>query len=192
MLFFLFFVGCLASLSLADKMPLPWSRQLELEDPPMNGNDVVIAQNLLNRAATANGGDAIVVDGIFGETTVKSVKQFQVTTFGGSNKEYAAGSLDEVTAQELLDHYSSDNVKDDGTSASDMGAQVQVLNPVSSNRSVEPKELCSMRTIGFFTNAVRAHGKRDDNGAYAWLTLAPSLGMMASTNFCSRNTPPGW
>lgn len=194
MLLFLLFVGILASLSLADKMPLPWSRQLELEDPPMNGNDVVIAQNLLNRAATANGGDVIVVDGIYGETTVKSVKQFQVTAFGGSNKDYAAGSLDEVTAQELLDHYSSDNVKDDGASASDMGDYKYKFSiPVSSNRSVETKGTlfdADNRVLHEFT--VRAHGKRDDNGAYAWPDFGSVPGDDGLNQFTSSgNTPTG-
>jgi hypothetical protein len=43
-LMFLMFLGSEAA------MPLPWTRILELTNPPMAGKDVVILQNLLERS----------------------------------------------------------------------------------------------------------------------------------------------
>ena len=187
-------VALLGILGLAAEMPLPWSRELELEDPPIHGNDVVITQNLLNRAAIANGENTIFVDGIYGETTVKSVKQFQVAALGEGNTDYEPGVVDEATAQVLLDKYSNDNVIDDGASASDMGDyQYKFSIPVSSNRSIETKgRLFDANNRLLHEFIVRAHGKRDDNGAYAWPDFGSVPGDVGLNQFTSSgNTPTG-
>ena len=52
----------------ADDMPLPFTRSLNLTTPLLEGNDVLIVQNLLNRAVSsnilANGGD-IPITGLY-------------------------------------------------------------------------------------------------------------------------------
>lgn len=52
--------------------PLSSERKLELASPRMEGNDVKLAQDLLNKA-----GYSVPTDGVYGTGTVAAVKRFQ-------------------------------------------------------------------------------------------------------------------
>ena len=56
-------------------MPQPFTRQLSLQTPLMNGSDVLILQWLVNRSPFVQGN--ITKDGNFGTETAGAVKAFQ-------------------------------------------------------------------------------------------------------------------
>lgn len=169
-------------------MPLPWTRELDLEDPLMTGDDVLIAQNLLNRGATK---ESLECDGIYGENMVQAVKQFQEVAFG--TQEAETGVFDANTAQVLLDTYSDDNVVDDRFSAGALGYKYKFSIPVSTNRSIETQGTLYDANNGILHQfTVRAHGKRDDNGDYSWPDFGAEPGDDGLNQFTSNgNTPTG-
>lgn len=56
-------------------MPQPWTRVLSLQNPMLNGSDVLILQWLVNRSPFVQGN--LTKDGIFGAATAGAVKAFQ-------------------------------------------------------------------------------------------------------------------
>ncbi len=144
-----------------ETMPLPWNRVLTATDPPMSGNDVVIAQNLLLRDKSVS---SFVVNGAYDKSTAAAVTAFQT-----AHDLIVSGDLDSVSAQKLLDLYSYDGIQDSGFTAKSLGYKYKVSVPVHLNRSIE--------TIGtlyddsnnvLLTFAVRTHGLRDDGVNYGW------------------------
>ena len=160
-------------------MPLPWNRELQLTEPPMSGNDVLIAQQLLNRAPSTQ--NSLKVDGIYGEATTASVEKLQeASTLSKS------GTFDSETAQFVLDKFSNDGVVDNGNSASSLGYKYKVHVPVYTNRSVETKAtLFDADNNVLHTFTVRAHGKRDDNGDYGWPDFGSEPGDNGLNQFSS-------
>lgn len=146
----------------AAAMPLPFTRELTVTSPMQQGNDVIIAQQLLNREQAVS--PSLNVDGIFGNDCARATKQFQSVV---GLKE--TGTVDSVTAQKLLDLHSADGIKDTGFTAASMGYLYKLYIPVHNNRSVETtarlfdknnKELLSFR--------VRTHGYRNDGSHASW------------------------
>ena len=56
-------------------MPQPWTRQLSIQQPPLNGSDVLIVQWLVNRSPFVQ--ENITKDGIYGSQSAGAVKAFQ-------------------------------------------------------------------------------------------------------------------
>lgn len=81
-------------------MPLPWTRELYLTSPPLNGNDVIIAQNLLLRCKAVT---LFEPNGYFEESSKLATLQFQEY-----NNLTQTGIFDEITANLLLDLHSAD------------------------------------------------------------------------------------
>ncbi len=90
----LLFISSSTGLLGISAMPAPWTRELSLTNPPMSGNDVIIAQNLLLRDAAVT---SFKADGIFGDESEKATKDFQAAT--GLT---ASGIFDDSTADKLL------------------------------------------------------------------------------------------
>lgn len=66
--------GFLREKTEAQAMPPPFSRELSVEDPYLQGTDVYILQNFLNRIPHS---DPIATDSTYGPKTAAKVKQFQ-------------------------------------------------------------------------------------------------------------------
>ena len=85
-------------------MPLPFTRELFLTSPPLTGNDVIIAQNLLLRCENVKD-DNLVANGVFEETSKIATLHFQEF-----NNLQQTGIIDEQTATLLLDLHSNDGL----------------------------------------------------------------------------------
>ncbi len=147
-------------------MPLPWTMPLCLDNPQMEGNPVIIAQNLLmnDPSSTAYYPKSFAVQGTFNAATNQAIQAFQTV-----HKLTVNGVLDSATAQALLDCCSDDGIKDDGFTAASLGYLYKISIPVPSNRSVEVTATLFDKDNNFImTFPVRAHGHRDDNGAWPW------------------------
>lgn len=108
-------------------MPCPFSRELSLQSPLMQGHDVTILQTFLQRSPF---GSDLTVDGFFGPATKKAVVAFQQANFS-----FGDGVVNATTAQALLDQYFNDNYRDDGTLPS--WALYKVHIPVYRDRTRE-------------------------------------------------------
>ena len=128
----------------------------------MSGNDIIIAQNLLNRNGAVS--PLLVTDGTFGDNSARAVKQFQVAAnLKGS------GVLDDITAQKLLDLHSADGVKDTGFTAGSKGYLYKLYLPVHNNRSIETTAtLFDKDNTELLRFTARAHGHRNDGSSAAW------------------------
>jgi hypothetical protein len=177
-----------AVVAAAQQMPLPWTRVLDVETPLLSGNDVTIAQNLLNRAALTV---PLQCDGTYGDATADAVKQFQAIAFGSGAS--VTGVLDSDSAQKLLDMYSTDGVVDDGASAGSLGYKYKFHIPVHQNRSIETTgTLFDTNNKVLHTFTVRNHGLRDDDGSYPWPDFGSTPGDYGLNEFSSSgNTPTG-
>lgn len=143
-------------------MPLPWTRVLALANPVMQGNDVIIAQNLLKRDIGVS--SFFDVTGTYDSATAKAM-----TTFQETHALEVSGTLDSNSATMLLQLYSLDGVQDSGFSASSLGYKYKFSIPVHSNRSIETVgTLFDSNNNVMLTFAVRTHGHRDDNGDWGW------------------------
>ena len=112
-----------------DSMPLPWTRELQVESPLMNGSDVIIAQNLLIRDDAVD--SSLTCDGIYGSLSAEATKAFQ-----SAHDLAASGVLDSATASLLLSLHSNDQYKDTGFTAASMGYLYKLFVPVHYNRSI--------------------------------------------------------
>jgi hypothetical protein len=147
---------------LADTMPAPFSRQLKVTSPYMTGNDVLIAQTLLNRDSAVK--PSVPTSGVYDEATAKGCAEFQTAISVKST-----GNLDSTTAQKLLELHTDDNYKDSGFTAASMGYLYKFHIPVVSNRSVETyATLFDEDNNVLLKFRVRTHGKRDDGTSAAW------------------------
>uniref|UniRef100_A0A7S2SAX5 Peptidoglycan binding-like domain-containing protein n=1 Tax=Rhizochromulina marina TaxID=1034831 RepID=A0A7S2SAX5_9STRA len=146
-------------------MPAPFYRELVYaeDSADLSGNDVTIAQTLLNRWGRQ---PLLVVDGDFGHASAAAVKGFQASARGQLE---ASGILDEPTAAALLDCCLADGYRDSGESAGSQGFLYKVLVPVHQNRSVETTaKLLDANNTELLSFRVRAHGHRDDGSAEDW------------------------
>jgi len=159
---FLLFITLAVMKALADTMPAPFTRQLKVTSPYMTGNDVLIAQTLLNRDSAVK--PTVPTSGVYDEATAKGCGEFQ-TAIGVKS----TGNLDATTAQKLLDLHTDDNYKDSGFTAASMGYLYKFHIPVVSNRSVETyATLFDKDNNVLLKFRVRTHGKRDDGTSAAW------------------------
>lgn len=146
---------------MAESMPLPWSRVLTAADPPMTGNDVYIAQNLLVRDSSVTN---LEINGEYDKDTVAAVAAFQT-----AHALTVSGNLEAASAQELLNLHSFDGTQDTGFTAKSMGYKYKVSVPVHSNRSMETTgTLFDDSNNILLTFKVRTHGHRDDGTSEAW------------------------
>eukprot|EP00595_Chromulina_sp_UTEXLB2642_P001726 CAMPEP_0196767178 /NCGR_PEP_ID=MMETSP1095-20130614/37043_1 /TAXON_ID=96789 ORGANISM="Chromulina nebulosa, Strain UTEXLB2642" /NCGR_SAMPLE_ID=MMETSP1095 /ASSEMBLY_ACC=CAM_ASM_000446 /LENGTH=281 /DNA_ID=CAMNT_0042133849 /DNA_START=81 /DNA_END=926 /DNA_ORIENTATION=+ len=143
-------------------MPLPFYRILELTDPNMVGNDVLIASTLLSRD------DAVSSDftptNTFTASTLKATLEFQK-----ANGLDLTGEVDEFTAQALLDLHGDDQYTDSGFTAESMGYLYKFHLPFYYNRSVESVgTLYDKYNNVLLTFPIRGHGHRSDGSNIPW------------------------
>jgi len=135
--------------------PCPFTRYLQLQDPPLTGKDVIILQNLLLRSPFVGG--KVYVTGIFDSNTSLALKSFQQGNSLDPN-----GILDPTTGEKLLSLQMSDGYKDDGKILP--GYKYKVHIAVPQNRSIEPT--ASLYDSGMnliFQFRVRLHGQPGRN-----------------------------
>lgn len=163
--FSLVFVVVLAVLGLLicdGAMPPPFTRELYVSSPMMTGNDVLIAQTLLNRATSTS--PKLSTDGVYGSASAKATSQFQAL-----NGLKSTGTVDDTTAQKMMDQLSADGYKDSGFSAASMGYLYKLHIPVHNNRSIETTATlfdADNNVIMKFT--ARTHGHRNDGSSAPW------------------------
>jgi len=143
-------------------MPLPFTRELKVTSPMQTGNDVLIAQTLLNRNSAVK--PQLKTDGVYGSGSATATSQFQ-TAVGIK----ATGIVDSATAQKLLDLHSADGVRDTGFTAASLGYLYKLNIPVHVNRSVETvATLYDKDNNKLLSFVVRTHGHRNDGSSAAW------------------------
>lgn len=162
----LLYVCCLLlsvlAISMAVDMPKPFTRELYYMNPELTGNDIIIAQNLLNRDINVN--PKLKTDGIFSPLTSTATIQFQ-TTVGLP----LTGIIDSFTAQSLLDTHSADGYKDTGFTAGSMGYLYKLYIPVHVNRSIETTGTLFDKDGNVLLKfKAHAHGYRDDCISRPW------------------------
>ena len=143
-------------------MPLPWSRELIVANPPLQGKDVEITQYLLLRdPLTAK----LLQTGFYDAGTASAVSTFQK-----AHDLSPTGVVDSKTAQMILDLCSADGVKDSGFTAESLGYKYKLNIPVHVNRSIETKAtLFDSKNNVMHVFTIRAHGHRDnDQGTENW------------------------
>jgi len=155
-----FLIAFLAAVFAA--MPSPFYRELSVATPMMSGNDVLIAQSLLNRDSVVQ--PQLVADGVFGSSCSKATSQFQ-----SSVGLKATGVIDSNTAQKLLDLHSADGITDSGFTAGSMGYLYKLHIPVYQNRSIETVgTLYDKDNKVLLTFVARTHGHRGDGTTAPW------------------------
>lgn len=160
-----------------DGMPLPFTRQLEYQQPLMTGNDVFILQNLIVRDDEV---DAIDADGYFGPATKNAVLQFQ-SDFADELEQ--TGIFDAATAKKLLATCSNDGYKDNGIKAKDMGKLYKVYIPVHANRSIESTaQLLDADNHVLHTFTARLHGYHTDGTHSSWPDYSSDEGLNEFTS----------
>ncbi len=143
-------------------MPAPFYRELLVTEPPLTGNDVIIAQTLLNRDPKV--AETLKVDGIFNKDTEVATQAFQ-----SANGLKSTGVIDSESAGKLMNMYEADGYKDSGFSAGSMGYLYKVNIPVHTNRSIETyATLYDKDNNKLIKFKVRTHGKRNDNTDQEW------------------------
>lgn len=165
-------------------MPAPFTRELKVTSPYMTGNDVLIAQTLLQRDAAVS--KNFVANGVYDEASATATSNFQ-----GAHTLKSTGVLDSASAQVLLDTHTADNYKDSGFSAGSMGYLYKFHIPVHNNRSIETDAtLFDKDNKVLLKFRVRTHGKRDDGTSAAWPDFG--VGDVGYTQFgSSGNTVTG-
>jgi hypothetical protein len=171
----------------SQQMPLPWTRELSVQSPALQGKDVLILQQLLGRD-----GWNLTVDSVFGDSTAAAVRGFQ-SRYGL----HADGVLGQPTALVVLSQCGSDGYRDINGSAAAAYLQqysvphkYKVVVPVHHNRSMETTaSLFDANDALMLSFTVRAHGHRNDTTTYPWPDFSNEVGR---TQFYSNgNTPTG-
>ena len=96
------FCAVLALVAYSCTMPQPFTRVLNVSSPLMNGNDVIIAQNLLKRDDAVN---SLACDGVYSSESASATSAFQK-----AHGVTATGILDTDTANLLLSLHSNDKL----------------------------------------------------------------------------------
>lgn len=144
-----------STLKVDDAFPRPFSRTLELEQPPMEGPDVYILQNLLLRS---HQGNHLQLTSKFDLDTSIAVTRFQA-----GNGIPSSGVVDPQTARLLLQMHMEDNYKDDNLPLP-AGFLYKIYVPVYRNRSIETTATlfdAKLSVLHQFT--ARTHGQNDPN-----------------------------
>jgi hypothetical protein len=146
----------------AQEMPAPFSRELFVTEPPMTGNDVIIAQTFLKRDPAVS--KTLAVDGVFNKDTQEATIAFQTT-----NSLDATGIINKSSADTLLKLYEADGYKDSGFTAASLGYMYKFHIPVHTNRSIETyATLFDKDNKKLLSFKVRTHGKRADGTTEDW------------------------
>ena len=167
--------------------PAPFHRTLRVVEPPLQGPDVTVLQQLLRRI---NGTCALACgcgcSHRYDAVTAKAVACYANRT---------DGVFTEPTAHRVLAELSSDGWVDDGVPASATGHLYKLLIPVHRNRSVETTAaLLDANNVKRFSFRVRAHGHDVDASGVPvpgrpWPDFSSGVGLnQFSTN---GNTPTG-
>ena len=188
-----FVVACMAIVWMvaesvgSDTMPLPFTRELYLTDPPLSGSDVFIACNLLARDDAVSM-SANKCDYEFDSSDADATREFQDANGLSSSSE---GVVDGETANALLELHSADRYKDSGFTAASMGYKYKFHIPVHMNRSMETEAtLFDAENRVLMSFKVRAHGLRDEATDDGWPDFGDGdYGLNEFTS--SGNTPTG-
>jgi len=172
-----------------EEMPLPFKRILSLQNPLLQGNDVIIAQNLLLRSPYVKAISQkikFVVDGIYGNASAMATAAFQQGNFIRS----PSGVFDATTAIYALQWLSCDSYKDDGRPARDYGLLYKLYLPVHTNRSQETTAtLMDANNTVLFQFRARTHGVSSSTGPIIWPDTSNAIGLNQFTT--NGNTPTG-
>ena len=187
----LFLMSFSCSSSMTDDsegMPLPWMRELRLTDPPMTGNDILIAQTLISRKPGAP--LTVLERGVYDADTEAAVIWFQQEE--GLSTIAPKGIFENETASLLLSCCLEDGYFDAGLPAAYYGKLYKIIVPIPSvNRSIEATAtLLDSENNEIRRFRVRAHGVRDDGSSAPWPDFGNGdIGLnMLSPN---GNTPTG-
>lgn len=133
-----------------------------MTDPVMTGNDVLIAQTLLQRDDAVD--KNFVASGSYAQDSATATAAFQT-----AHNLPSTGVLDEVSAQTLLDLHSDDEYSDSGFTAASMGYLYKIHIPVHTNRSVETySTLFDKDNNVMLKFKSRTHGHRADGTDEPW------------------------
>jgi hypothetical protein len=163
-------------------MPPPFYRVLSVQNPPLQGTDVYILQNLIVRSPFVS--NFTEVSSVYDEETSEAVREFQI---GNEIKGSELGVFDSLTANELLSLHSCDNYSDDGTPASQVGKGYlyKVYIQTFYNRSVETN------AILFDANNTMLHKFRVRLHGYDTLTAPPYWPEWSNTPGLNQFSPNG-
>lgn len=138
-----------------DSFPAPFNRVLSLENPPMEGKDVVILQNLLPRSPFVR---PISTSGVYDRETSEAVASYQKGNGLPSN-----GVLNATTASLVLKQLMYDGYRDDHTVPS--GYKFKVHVPVYKDRTIETNAtLYDSNNKVMYTFRARCHGAMNAAG----------------------------
>eukprot|EP01032_Pedospumella_encystans_P008495 gene8495-10079_t len=143
-------------------MPLPFTRELYVTSPVMTGNDVLIAQTLLQRDSAVS--KSFVASGDYAKDSAAATSAFQE-----AHNLPSTGTLDSVSAQLLLDLHSDDGYTDSGFTAASMGYLYKFHIPVHTNRGIETyATLFDKDNNVLLKFKARTHGHRADGTDTPW------------------------
>lgn len=108
-------------------LAMPFKETLKLTEPPMEGREVMILQNLLQRAKCIE----LVATGIFDEGTKKALNCYQKQ----QGLEPSDGALDPTTAISIVENLIEDGYRDDGVIPE--GMKFKLYIPVHKDRTIE-------------------------------------------------------
>eukprot|EP01084_Bolivina_argentea_P300949 519045_1 len=155
------------------KMPLPFTRELKVTNPPMKGNDVSIATTLMSRCTCWP--PNIAVSSEYTSTISSAVKDFQTYS-----KLSPDGIFGPQTADTTLINYSYDKFIDNGTiKASDYGMKYKIFIPVYSDnhRDIETNgQLFDANNKLLLTFKTRTHGQSNPPTS-VWPNYNNSVGL---------------
>lgn len=147
----------LACRQVVTKMPLPFTRQLLLTTPPVQGKDVVILQNLLPRSNSVT--SLVLPTGFYDKQTASAVAEYKKANMLESDPMM----FDEITAKLVLEQLSYDGYKDDGQPPT--GYKFKIIIPVHKDRNIETTgTLLNANNKVMYQFRVRAHGSLDSSG----------------------------
>ncbi|CAH3140877.1 unnamed protein product [Porites lobata] len=155
--FILLFLYGVASMPMqVGGFPAPFYRVLSMQDPPLEGKDVVILQNLLLRSPFVK---PIDTTGIYDNNTAHAVASYQ----NGNHLPSIPGIFDEQTASLVLRQLIYDGYRDDGTVPS--GYKFKVHVPVYKDRTIETTAtLFDDKNEVRYRFLARCHGSLDSTG----------------------------
>eukprot|EP00112_Aurelia_sp_Birch-Aquarium-sp1_P025520 Seg852.3 transcript_id=Seg852.3/GoldUCD/mRNA.D3Y31 product="hypothetical protein" protein_id=Seg852.3/GoldUCD/D3Y31 len=132
------------------KMPLPFTRELRLQDPLQSGKDVIILQNLLKRFPETK---HLKITSQYDVETAEMVKAFQA-----SQDLTQTGVVCDKTAMIIVDMLMSDGFKDDAQVPH--GYKFKLLVPVYRDRTIETTAtLLDKNSQPVYKFQIRLHGR---------------------------------
>ena len=180
-----------SSSSIWNVTTLPFSRDLILTNPPMKGQDVIVAQLLLSRAF-GNERESKVqprITGLYDQET-----SIMVSRLRRAIGVQTSSTFDSLVATHLLGCCSKDSFeykpkKNGSTTPAQLGYKYAIYMPVHLNRSIETEaQLMDGAGKTVYTFKARAHGHRDDGGGI-WPDYTNDIGLNVFTT--NGNTPTG-